>query len=394
MAESVVRTIQDVEQMNEQLLALRDAVLAISSDLSLTEVLHRIVRAAALLGSARYAALGVPDDTGRMLAEFVTEGLSPEEVALIAHPPKGRGLLGLIMREHVTVRVREISAHPLSVGFPPGHPPMGSFLGVPILYKGRCLGNLYLTDKIGAEEFTVGDENQIEWLASHAAIAIENARLYEEVQRLTVIEERQRIGMDLHDGVIQSIYAVGLQLEFIRALLEDGETTQAHDRMGTAIDALNNTIRDIRSYILDLRPHSFQGNDLNEGLRRLTADFKANSLVATELQLSAEANSLVSPESRLALFQITQEALANVAKHARATKVLVRFSPGAEGIVLEIRDNGRGLPPDGAVKRMGHGLTNMAQRAQTIGAEFNVASEPGKGTRIQLRLRRRAPDDE
>ncbi|MBI5828696.1 MAG: GAF domain-containing protein, partial [Chloroflexi bacterium] len=321
MAESVVRTIQDVGQMNEQLLALRDAVLAISSDLSLTEVLHRIVRAAALLGSARYAALGVPDDTGRMLAEFVTEGLSPEEVALIAHPPKGRGLLGLIMREHVTVRVREISAHPLSVGFPPGHPPMGSFLGVPILYKGRCLGNLYLTDKIGAEEFTVADENQIEWLASHAAIAIENARLYEEVQRLTVIEERQRIGMDLHDGVIQSIYAVGLQLEFIRALLEDGDTTHAHDRMGTAIDALNNTIRDIRSYILDLRPHSFQGNDLNEGLRRLTADFKANSLVATELQLSAEANSLVSPESRLALFQITQEALANVAKHARATKV-------------------------------------------------------------------------
>ncbi|MBI2977214.1 MAG: GAF domain-containing sensor histidine kinase [Chloroflexi bacterium] len=394
MAESVVRTIQDVGQMNEQLLALRDAVLAISSDLSLTEVLHRIVRAAALLGSARYAALGVPDDTGRMLAEFVTEGLSPEEVALIAHPPKGRGLLGMIMRERVTVRVREISAHPLSVGFPPGHPPMGSFLGVPILYKGRCLGNLYLTDKIGAEEFTVGDENQIEWLASHAAIAIENARLYEEVQRLTVIEERQRIGMDLHDGVIQSIYAVGLQLEFIRALLEDGETTQAHDRMGTAIDALNNTIRDIRSYILDLRPHSFQGNDLNEGLRRLTADFKANSLVATELQLSAEANSLVSPESRLALFQITQEALANVAKHARATKVLVRFSPGAEGIVLEIRDNGRGLPPDGAVKRMGHGLTNMAQRAQTIGAEFNVASEPGKGTRIQLRLRRSAPDGE
>jgi signal transduction histidine kinase len=394
MAESVVRTIQDVGQMNEQLLTLRDAVLAISSDLSLTEVLHRIVRAAALLGSARYAALGVPDDTGKVMAEFVTEGLSPEEVALIAHPPKGRGLLGMIMREHVTVRVPEISEHPLSVGFPPGHPPMGSFLGVPILYKGRCLGNLYLTNKIGAEEFTVADENQIEWLASHAAIAIENARLYEEVQRLTVIEERQRIGMDLHDGVIQSIYAVGLQLEFIRALIEDGETTQVRDRMGTAIDALNNTIRDIRSYILDLRPHSFEGNDLNEGLRRLTADFKANSLVATELQLSAEANSLVSPESRMALFQITQEALANVAKHARATKVLVRFSPGAEGIVLEIRDNGRGLPPDGAVKRMGHGLTNMAQRAQTIGAEFNVASEPGKGTRIQLRLPRRAPDAE
>ncbi len=380
--------------MNEQLLALRDAVLAISSDLSLTEVLHRIVRAAALLGSARYAALGVPDDTGKVMAEFVTEGLSPEEVALIAHPPKGRGLLGMIMRERVTVRVREIGEHPLSVGFPPGHPPMGSFLGVPILYKGRCLGNLYLTNKIGAEEFTVADENQIEWLASHAAIAIENARLYEEVQRLTVIEERQRIGMDLHDGVIQSIYAVGLQLEFIRALLEDGETMQARDRMSTAIDALNNTIRDIRSYILDLRPHSFQGNDLNEGLRRLAADFKANSLVATELQLSAEANSLLSPESRMALFQITQEALANVAKHARATKVLVCFSPGAEGIVLEIRDNGRGLPPDGAVKRMGHGLTNMVQRAQTIGAEFNVASEPGKGTRIQLRLPRRAPDAE
>ncbi|MBI4630999.1 MAG: GAF domain-containing sensor histidine kinase [Chloroflexi bacterium] len=372
--------------MNSQLHELREAVLAISSDLSLPEVLQRIVTAAATLTNAKYAAIGVPDDSGKLLGEFVVHGISEEERKRIAHPPRGLGVLGVIMGERKRMRLRNITDHPRSAGFPMGHPPMGSFLGMPILLKDRCLGSLYITNKIGADEFTSDDEQLIEWLASHAAIAIEHARLYEEVQRLSIVEERQRIGMDLHDGVIQSIYAVGLQLEFIRALIEDGDSKQAHDRLGAAIEALNHTIRDIRSYILDLHPHQFQGDDLEVGVRRLVAEFKANSLIVTDLEIDSDVCQAVSPEARLAIFQITQEALANVAKHSHATRVKLQIFPNGESLKMSVEDNGVGLPLDGGVRRMGHGLNNMAQRARTIGGALEVNSEQGNGTRIDVRV--------
>lgn len=379
-----VRSAQDLERMNSQLHALREAVLAISSDLSLPEVLQRIVISAATLAHAKYAALGVPDDSGKVLAEFVVHGISDEEKKRISHPPRGLGVLGVIMSEQKPLRLRSITDHPRSAGFPMGHPPMGSFLGVPVLFKGHCLGNLYITNKIDAEEFSAEDEHLIEWLASHAAIAIEHARLYEEVQRLSIVEERQRIGMDLHDGVIQSIYAVGLQLEFIRALIEDGDTKQAHERLGGTIEALNRTIRDIRSYILDLRPHQFQGDDLEVGVRRLLAEFKANSLIVTDLEIDSDACQAISPEARLAIFQITQEALANVAKHSRATRVKIQIFSNGATLKMSVEDNGVGLPHDGGVRRMGHGLNNMAQRARTIGGSFEVNSEQGRGTAITV----------
>ena len=381
-----IRDGQDLERMNSQLHELREAVLAISSDLSLPEVLKRIVVAAATLAHAQYAALGVPDNSGNLLAEFIVHGISDEVRKRIAHPPRGLGVLGVIMNEQKPLRLRAITDHPRSAGFPQGHPPMGSFLGVPVLFKGRCLGNLYITNKLDAEEFSAEDEHLIEWLASHAAIAIEHARLYEEVQRLSIVEERQRIGMDLHDGVIQSIYAVGLQLELIRALIEDGESKQAHDRLGAAIEALNHTIRDIRSYILDLRPHQFLGDDLEVGVRRLAAEFKANSLILTDLEIDSDACRAISPEARLAIFQITQEALANVAKHSRATRVTLRIFSNGKMLNMSLEDNGTGLPDDGGIRRMGHGLSNMAQRARTIGGMLEVSSKQGNGTRIDIHV--------
>jgi signal transduction histidine kinase len=379
-------TASNLLQVIHQLHSLRQAILSISSDLSLPEVLQRIVVAAATLTNAKYSAIGVPDDSGKVLAEFVVHGMSDEERKQIAHPPRGLGILGTILRERKLLRLRDVLADPRSTGFPMGHPPMKSFLGVPILLKDRCLGSIYITNKIDGDEFTPEDEHLIEWLASHAAIAIEHARLYEEVQRLSIVEERQRIGMDLHDGVIQSIYAVGLQLEFIRALIEDGDTKQAHERLGGAIEALNHTIRDIRSYILDLRPHQFQGDDLEEGVRRLVADFKANSLIVTDLEIDSDACKTVSPEARLAIFQITQEALANVAKHSHATRVKLQIFSNGEMLKMSVEDNGVGLPHDGGVRRMGHGLNNMAQRARTIGGLLEVNSEQGNGTRIDLRV--------
>ncbi len=383
-------SLKAVEATNKQLIALREAALAIATDLSLAETLKRIVTAAAGLVSARYAALGVPDESGEFMAEFVTTGISPEVEARISHRPRGHGILGVILHEGQSLRLRDLRQHPKSVGFPPHHPPMASFLGVPITHKGRQLGNLYLTDKGEADEFTPEDQHLIELLASHAGIAIENARLYGQVQQLRVVEERQRIGMDLHDGVIQSIYAVGLTLEYITGQLADGDVAGAGERLKGVIEALNATIRDIRAYILDLRPRRFEGEDLIAGLKQLLAEFKANTLMAVEFTADPTADRQLVPDARMALFHIAQEALSNAARHSRASRVEVRLLDGGADVVLSLKDNGRGFNPDRAARRVGHGLMNMRDRVSAIGGELTIESPDRQGTEVRVRVPKRA----
>jgi signal transduction histidine kinase len=372
--------------MARQLLALREAVLAISANLSLAETLKHIVVAAAELVDARYAALGVPDETGEYLAEFITTGISPEAEARIGHHPRGHGILGVILREGQSLRLTNLHEHPRSVGFPPHHPPMTGFLGVPIEHKGERLGNLYLTDKRGAGEFSVDDQELIELLAAHAGIAIDNARLYTRVQQLSVVEERQRIGMDLHDGVIQSIYAVGLTLEYVRAQMADGEIAQAQDRLAGAMEALNATIRDIRAYILDLRPRGFQGDNLVIALERLLSEFKANTLIAVTFTAEAEADQSLTSEGRLALFHVAQEALSNAAKHSRASRVDVHLANEPDAVVLSLADNGRGFAPEQVEQRIGHGLVNMRDRASALGGQLNLGPAESGGTEVRIAI--------
>jgi two-component system, NarL family, sensor histidine kinase DevS len=162
-----------------RLRALLAAGIAVSSELSLDALLHRIVVAAAELTGARYAALGVIDASGAELEQFLTHGIDDDIRAEIGALPRGRGILGVLIREAKPLRLHELSEDPRSVGFPPGHPPMRSFLGVPILLRGVAYGNLYLTEKAGGEDFTDEDEELVSLLAGQAAVAIENARLYE-----------------------------------------------------------------------------------------------------------------------------------------------------------------------------------------------------------------------
>ncbi len=372
------------EAQTRQLLALREAALAISANLSLAETLRHIVTAAANLGDACYAALGVPDESGEYLAEFITTGLSAEAEARIGHRPRGHGILGVILHEGQSLRLRDLHQHPRSFGFPPNHPPMTSFLGVPITRKGERLGNLYLTDKRGEAEFTDDDQHLIELLAAHGGVAIENARLYSRLQHLSVIEERQRIGMDLHDGIIQSIYAVGLKLELLKAEVTDGEYDTAAAQLTSAMEALNATIHDIRAYILDLRPRQFQGDNLVLGLEFLLAEFKANTLIAVTFVAQAEADRRLWPAARLALFHIAQEALSNAAKHGRASSVSVRLAIESEAIVLTLNDNGRGFSEAEAQPRMGHGLINMRDRAHSLGGSLSVLPVATGGTEVRV----------
>lgn len=379
---SLIETAPD--PTNRKLLALDTAVLAISGDLSLAETLARIVKTAAELAEAQYAALGVPNDTGEFLAEFITTGISDEEAVRISHRPRGHGILGLVLREGQTLRLRDLKHHMHSVGFPANHPEMSSFLGVPIRRKNRRLGNLYLTNKLTADEFSVEDQLIIELLAAHAGVAIENARLYEAVQTLSVVEERQRIGMDLHDGVIQSIYAVGLTLEYVKAQLVDGDVGGAAERLDTALDALNGTIRDIRAYILDLRPPRLENDDLNGAFNRLLAEFKANTLMQADLRIESGTLDKLSGGVSQVLFHVVQESLSNAAKHSRASRVDVRIVKDANSVHLTVRDNGRGFALEDTEQRFGHGLRNMRDRAAAIGGELTIKGRLGKGTEVRL----------
>ena len=226
----------------------------------------------------------------------------------------------------------------------------------------------------------------IETLAGYAAVAIENARLYQQNQRLAILEERERIGIDLHDGIIQSIYAVGLTLEHSRYLLDDKDVPASRERLGEAIDGLNMIIKDIRNYIMDLRPERFQGTDLSTALARLTREFQANTLAEVDLDYDARLNGQLDERTAVTAFHIVQEALANAAKHAAATHLDVNVRSEDSTILLKIRDNGRGFTQDDTDRRLGHGLSNMALRARAIGGELSVSSAPGEGTEVVAEL--------
>lgn len=372
---------KQLQQRNRQFAALNKATMAISGELTLDKVLQQIVDAARELVDAQYAALGVPNQQG-FLETFIDSGLPQGVAAEIPHLPKGLGLLGAIIKERRTIRIPRIGDDPRSVGFPAGHPPMVPLLGVPVIAGGETLGNLYLTNKLGADEFTQKDQELVELLAAHAAVAIQNARLYEQVGRLAIVEERTRIGMDLHDGIIQSIFAVGLTLESTKLSLPENPE-DADNLLTYAIDGLNATIRDIRNFILDLRPHRFQGN-LEQGLGRLVREFQANTMVAASLSAEKEAMVVLPASVARSLFLSSQEALANVARHARATQVLISIETQGDDVVLRVSDDGRGF--DMALKSysIGHGLSNMRARAEDLGGSFEIQSAPGKGTIVNL----------
>ena len=543
------------EQLEDRLEALHQASLELVRNVSLDSLLENIATLACEQVEARYAAVGVLDSNGK-LEKFIPVGMTAEELADMEHPPVGLGLIGHLMRYAETIRIPDISEDPRRAGFPDRHPEMHSLLGVPIRQGGQSLGQIYLTEKSGGREFTSKDQRMIETLATYAAVAIQNARLYEgmaerdriltrrnenlallndlastlasspdtdeildralnqvmdylgldvgevylrleegdllnmvlhrgdavaflftkqqyrigegvvgktaksgqplllqipgpgtdglsadalsgtfnqvaclplsgrrgnlgvicvgschqqpmgelEMQflsaislwvstaienvylnmqgrRLAILEERERIGMDLHDGIIQSIYAVGLTLEHARLLLDESPV-QARQRIEQAINDLNSTIRDIRAYILDLRPRQLHDENLMQGLHRLANEFRANTLLEANLQGPTGDIPGLNQAKAVALFHITQEALANIAKHAHAKRVGVTVWHTPERVLLEVSDDGRGFDMSRINLSLGHGLANMQTRARNVGGDVEISSEPDSGTTI------------
>ncbi|MFQ5408614.1 MAG: GAF domain-containing sensor histidine kinase [Anaerolineales bacterium] len=362
---------------------LNQAILSISGELDLPKTLQQIVDAARKLAGARYAALGVFDADGR-LDQFFYSGLSAEAAARIARPPEGLGLLKALLVERESIRLPRIHTDPRSVGFPPGHPPMNSFLGVPIRTADETLGNLYLTEKLHLAEFETGDQQLVEVLATHAAIAIQNARLHARMGELAILDERARIAMDLHDGVIQSIYAVGLTLDSSLQIMGENPA-EARALLLESMDGLDAAIRDIRNFIMDLRPARFEGN-LNAGMARLVREFQANTLTPVETDITSEALDALMGVVARAIFFTTQEALANVARHAHASAVKIVLRREDAYVTLHVSDNGIGFDPSQQQDVVGHGLANMRARAEAFNGKLEIHSNNMSGTKITLRI--------
>lgn len=376
------RAERETEQRALHLAAINEASLALASELDLASVLQRVVDSSRKVATARYGALAMLDDEGK-IAEFITSGISAEERALMDKLPEGKGLLGAVIQNGETLRVDRIADDPRSSGFPPHHPVMTSFIGLPIVYEGRILGDLYLTDKHGGEPFAKQDEEMLRTFAAHAAITIENARLYQHVQDLAVLEERDRIGMDLHDGVIQSLYATGLTLENCLEDL-DQDPSQVQPQLQKVILQLNQTISDIRSYIFNLRPTVLADTDLAGAVGGLLRELKVNALMDVQLLEESGACRGLSETQITALFHIAQESLTNVRKHAQADSVKARLEQENGVFRMTITDDGVGF--DLTRQGSGQGLHNMRERVEALGGELDVQSEEGGGTRLTVEV--------
>lgn len=385
---SQVQTLyQEASQQAQRLRALHEADLALTSELALDKVLPRVISLSRELTGARYGALGVIGEDGR-LNQFITSGLDPHQRGAIGPLPKGLGLLGYLMHKGEPIRVDDIAAHPESVGFPPNHPPMMTLLGIPLLYRGELLGDLYLTEKAGDVPFDERDEELLVLFGAQAAAALANARLAQQVEGLAVLEERQRFAMDLHDGTIQSIFAIGLTLE---ALSHEGldDPAQLRAQLRGSVEGLDEVIRDIRRYIVNLRPGRFGGRSLSAGISDLAREMRGRGLVQVRTAMEEGVDESLHAEQVGELLQVVREALTNAIKHARATVVVVEaeMNDDLDTLLLRIRDDGAGFKrPERGFPEGHQGLRNMARRIEGLGGTLAIRSAPGQGTSLDIAL--------
>ncbi len=346
----------------DELRQLLGAVMVIGSELDLGTVLQRIAETATTLVGAAYGALGVLDADRVGLSDFIAVGIDPATRAEIGHLPRGHGILGRLIVDPRPLRLPDLSRHPDSCGFPPHHPRMTSFLGAPVMIRGQVFGNLYLCDKAGGGVFTDADEELVVSLASAAGIAIDNARLHARVADVMVMEDRDRIARDLHDTVIQRLFAIGLSLESAARLAED---PRAAERMHTAVDDLDTTIKEIRTAIFELHSSRSPVTSTRQSVLDLTAEATRNLGFEPTTRLDGPIDTVVVDDLAVHALAVLREALANVARHAHARAVEVRVVAGPDELVLEVVDDGIGPPADPDVA--GHGLRNMADRAAEVG---------------------------
>jgi signal transduction histidine kinase len=363
----------------ERIAGLVEGAATVARQVDLSDLLRLTVEIAMDLTGARYGALGVVGEHGG-LVDFVTVGMDTATVEAIGAPPRGRGVLGTITTTAKTIRLEELTSHADAVGFPEHHPEMSSFLGVPVRVGERVFGNLYLTDKPGA--FTEDDEILVEFLAITAGSAVSTLELQERLRRAALLEDRERIARDLHDSIIQDLFAVGLSLQSASNRVTS-HPAEVAERIEQAVEQLDETIGALRRFIFDLRPPMWA----RPSLRRELADLVGQLSAPYDARVSLDVNcppDLVQPDLADELLQIVKEALSNALRHSTAATIAVRVGCGRSQVVLSVSDDGRGFDP--GKRTSGMGLANMAERVRDAGGSIRVDSEPGTGTTVRVSI--------
>jgi signal transduction histidine kinase len=319
------------------------AVLAVTRELSVGDVLQVIVRSVRSLSGARYAALGVPDDRGSF-AEFVVDGISERRRKAIGPLPRQHGILGVMLREGQPLRLADIRADPRFEGWPSAHPELADILGMPIKDGDRVLGFIFAANKVPGGGFTARDEEVLALFAAHAAIALTNARLYERARQLSVLEERARLARDLHDAVSQKLFSIRVKARAASVLASrDPASGDTH---------------------------------------RAAAEMLAGKAHGVRVRFAADDLPALGADREAALYRIAQEALHNALRHSGAAEVRVSVCASARRVTLEVSDRGKGFVPELATG--GRGLPSLRERAAGAGATLTVRSAPGQGTTVRL----------
>lgn len=364
-----------------RLKAVSDAVLAVTSQLSVEQVLQRLVEAARELAHARYAAIGIPDGDGGF-RRFLVAGMTDQLIEAMGPLPRTHGMLGAMLQTAAPFRTTDIHTDSRFRGWwPREHPDMRSFLGVPIVTGGEVIGAFYLTEKEAADTFDEADEQLIELLAAHAAIAITNARLYEQSRELSAVSERNRLSLELHDAVSQKLFSVMLTAEAAATQL-DRDPDAAREQVERVRTLVGEALDELRSLILGLRPPELDRDGLELTVRKTAEMLGRVHNVDVEL-ITDGAFAAGDGGHDLALLRIVHEALHNAVRHSGAQRIVVRL--GAEGVA--VTDDGVGFDPGRAELRSRHlGLTSMEERARELGGRLEVRSAPGAGTTVRLRV--------
>ncbi|MCC6180101.1 MAG: GAF domain-containing sensor histidine kinase [Chloroflexi bacterium] len=379
---------ETTERQAAQLRALHEAGLALGSDLALETVLRRVVELAMELADAHYGALAVVDERGGIV-RFLTLGLTPEERARLGEPPSGRGLLGQIFTDATPIRVDDIIHDSRSVGYPPGHPPMHTFLGVPIVRRGRTFGNLYLTDKQGPNgpaPFTEDDESTVAMFAGQAGAAMENARLLDQLQGLAAVAERERIARELHDSLAQVLGYIRLRAAAAHDAERQGDRSAVDEALTQIADVAGEAYADVREAILGLRSGAGE-RGLVDALAKYVARYREQTGIAVDLEIGDQVEEVrLAPGIEIQFVRIVQEALANVRKHARTARARVSLQlirgPGGPRLSALVGDEGRGFDLTRSAGTAHYGLAIMRERAEGVGGSLTVETAPGRGTRV------------
>ncbi len=372
-----------LERRNRELMALRSASLDVVSEMSLDNLLQKVVDQARNLIGARYGALSLVEGDSAV-SSFVTSGIGDRERQRIGAPPQGTGLLGVVLREGQRLRLEDIERDARFSGLPAHHPPMRSLLAVPVVCAGPFRGNLYLSEKIDGWKFTADEEEALARFATLAAIAIDNAHLHSQVKSLAVSEERLRIAHEMHDGQAQILAYVNTKSQAVRELLRSGRLEEAGEQLDQLAKAAREVYTDVREGILGLRAAADSRHGFTAGLKSHIERWQDHCGIRAELVVAKEPD--LRPEVELQLVRIVQEALTNVRKHSGTDRVRVEVASASEGVKIAIEDFGVGFETEapGRHDRPRFGLATMHERAEAIGAGFEVHSKPRHGTRIEV----------